>query len=167
MDKNKIIEYLMETSTNTNWAVLKGILGEGEWDILEKYIKKTPRNMNKKILETLLENTSDKDDTNLIIDGTYIFSYEGSQRPSCVTRIDNIPYFSNESIFISIDGATAVEIPRTAQTIYGITWGESDSGGYLYTTYPANVFYNTSNNSLSVHIANAGEHSIIITVAKQ
>lgn len=54
MDTNKIISYIMITPYNTNWSVLSTMLGEGDWSELKEYIKKTPKNMNKKILEALL-----------------------------------------------------------------------------------------------------------------
>lgn len=58
MDKDKIIEYIMTTPQNVNWAVLKSILGEGNWENLEKYVKHTPLNMNRMVLEGFFESGS-------------------------------------------------------------------------------------------------------------
>lgn len=59
MDKQKVIEYLMHTPYNTNLAVLKPMLGEGDWSRLLNYVRQTSYNMNRRVLEGLLNtNTS-------------------------------------------------------------------------------------------------------------
>jgi len=56
--KEKIIDYIMSTPHNTNWAVLLSMLGEGNWDELKKYVETTPYNMNRSILESFFEGSS-------------------------------------------------------------------------------------------------------------
>lgn len=76
-DKEKIINYIMNTPYNTNWAVLSSMLSEGDWSRLKQYIEITPKNMNKKVLESLLTITEPIDEnyrTVLYTDGTLIIN---------------------------------------------------------------------------------------------
>lgn len=58
METNQIIDHIMTTPSNTNRAVLKGMLGEGNWEALYAYIEKTSYNMNRKVLESFFGNAS-------------------------------------------------------------------------------------------------------------
>ena len=63
MDKQEVIDYLMYTPYNTNLAVLKSMLGEGDWDELLDYVKKTPHSVNRRVLSSLLSaNDGGEDD---------------------------------------------------------------------------------------------------------
>lgn len=57
-EKTQIINYIMSTSTNTNWNVLSSMLGEGNWDKLKKYVETTPWNMNRMVLESFFDDSS-------------------------------------------------------------------------------------------------------------
>lgn len=72
MNKQEIIDYLMHTPYNTNLAVLKSMLGDGDWSELLAYVKQTPYNVNRQILNSLLDGAQNTLET--IIDGTYNFS---------------------------------------------------------------------------------------------
>ena len=58
MEKEKIIEYIMNTPNNFNEAVLRGMVGDGldenQIKKLVKYCKTTPLNTNKAVLYSLL-----------------------------------------------------------------------------------------------------------------
>lgn len=58
MTKTQIIDHIMFTPHNTNRAVLKGILGDGNWEALYKYVATTSHNMNRKVLEALIGDSS-------------------------------------------------------------------------------------------------------------
>lgn len=60
MTKTEIINHIMQTPHNTNRAVLRGLLGDGNWETLYNYIKQTPYNMNRKVLESLINLESNK-----------------------------------------------------------------------------------------------------------
>ncbi len=53
MLKEEILDYIMNTPHNTNWAVLKTIVGDNEE--LYKYITETPYNMNRAVLSGILD----------------------------------------------------------------------------------------------------------------
>ena len=53
MLKKDILDYIMNTPHNTNWAVLKTIVGDNEE--LYKYITETPYNMNRAVLSGILD----------------------------------------------------------------------------------------------------------------
>lgn len=55
MDVNKIIEYIMTTPYNTNWAVLSSMLDDGDWSKLKEYVEKTPKNVNRNVLKYFFE----------------------------------------------------------------------------------------------------------------
>lgn len=57
-DINQIINYIMETPTNSNWNVLSTLLGDGDWSKLKAYVETTPKNMNRQVLKALLGNGS-------------------------------------------------------------------------------------------------------------
>jgi len=77
--KDKIIDYIMSTPSNTNWNVLSTMVGEGDWSKLKNYIETTPHNMNRMVLESFFdadteENTLTDENGNLLTDenGTVI-----------------------------------------------------------------------------------------------
>lgn len=53
MVKEDVLDYIMNTPYNTNWAVLKSLVGDSEE--LYKYITKTPYNMNRAVLSGILD----------------------------------------------------------------------------------------------------------------
>lgn len=53
-DINQIINYIMNTPTNSNWNVLSSLLGDGDWSRLKAYVETTPKNMNRQVLKVLL-----------------------------------------------------------------------------------------------------------------
>ena len=53
-DVNQIINYIMNTPTNSNWNVLSSLLGDGDWSKLKAYVETTPKNMNRQVLKVLL-----------------------------------------------------------------------------------------------------------------
>ena len=53
MLKEDVLDYIMNTPHNTNWAVLKTIVGDNEE--LYKYITETPYNMNRAVLSGILD----------------------------------------------------------------------------------------------------------------
>ena len=57
-DINQIIDYIMNTPTNSNWNVLSTLLGDGDWSRLKAYVETTPKNMNRQVLKALLGNGS-------------------------------------------------------------------------------------------------------------
>ena len=61
MNKEQIITYIITTPHNTNWNILFEMLGEGNWDVLYEYVNTTPSNMNRVILEQLLESGGESD----------------------------------------------------------------------------------------------------------
>lgn len=61
MDKEKVLDYLTYTPNNTNWAVLKGMVGDSEE--LRKYVTETPYNMNRAVVEGILDRIDDDGDT--------------------------------------------------------------------------------------------------------
>lgn len=87
-DKEKIINYIMNTPYNTNWAVLSSMLGEGDWSKLKQYIEITPKNMNKKVLESLLTITEPIEEvyrTVLYTDGTLIINESSRDEADNIT----------------------------------------------------------------------------------
>lgn len=54
MNKNDILDYVMNTPRNTNWNVLSSMLGDGDWSELKAYVETTPYNMNRMVLKALL-----------------------------------------------------------------------------------------------------------------
>lgn len=72
MLKEDVLDYIMNTPYNTNWAVLKTIVGDNEE--LYKYITETPYNTNRAVVSGIL----DRIDTNngiVIFDDTVDFIY--------------------------------------------------------------------------------------------
>lgn len=63
MDKDKIVTYLMNTPYNTNWAVLKGMLGEGDWSGFKKHIEKNLGSMNVGVVGSILGEGNKGDET--------------------------------------------------------------------------------------------------------
>ena len=61
MTKEEILDYLMHTPYNSNSAVLKSMLGEGNWSRLLKYVRETPYNMNRRVLESFFSDDSTGD----------------------------------------------------------------------------------------------------------
>lgn len=61
MNKEQIITYIMTTPHNTNWNLLFEMLGEGNWDVLYEYVNTTPSNMNRVVLEQLLDGGGESD----------------------------------------------------------------------------------------------------------
>ena len=57
-DINQIINYIMNTPTNSIWNVLSSLLGDGDWSRLKAYVETTPKNMNRQVLKALLGNGS-------------------------------------------------------------------------------------------------------------
>ena len=57
-DINQIINYIMNTPTNSNWNILSTLLGDGDWSRLKAYVETTPKNMNRQVLRALLGNGS-------------------------------------------------------------------------------------------------------------
>lgn len=53
MVKEDVLDYIMNTPYNTNWAVLKSLVGNSEE--LYKYIIETPYNMNRAVLSGILD----------------------------------------------------------------------------------------------------------------
>lgn len=53
MLKEDVLDYIMNTPHNTNWAVLKTIVGDNEE--LYKYITETPYNMNRAVVSGILD----------------------------------------------------------------------------------------------------------------
>ena len=53
MVKKNILDYIMNTPYNTNWAVLKSLVGDSKE--LYKYITETPYNMNRAVLSGILD----------------------------------------------------------------------------------------------------------------
>ena len=53
MLKKDVLDYIMNTPHNTNWAVLKTLVGDNEE--LYKYITETPYNMNRAVLSGILD----------------------------------------------------------------------------------------------------------------
>lgn len=53
MLKEDVLNYIMNTPHNTNWAVLKTLVGDDEE--LYKYITETPYNMNRAVLDGILD----------------------------------------------------------------------------------------------------------------
>lgn len=53
MLKEDVLDYIMNTPYNTNWAVLKTLVGDNEE--LYKYITETPYNMNRAVLSGILD----------------------------------------------------------------------------------------------------------------
>lgn len=56
--KEKIIDYIMSTPTNTNWNVLSSMLGDEDWSKLKAYVETTPWNMNRMVLESFFSDGS-------------------------------------------------------------------------------------------------------------
>ena len=53
MLKKDVLDYIMNTPHNTNWAVLKFLVGDSEE--LYKYITEIPYNMNRAVLSGILD----------------------------------------------------------------------------------------------------------------
>ena len=53
MNKQDILDYIMNTPYNTNWAVVKSIVGDNK--ALYDYITTTPYNMNRAVLNGILD----------------------------------------------------------------------------------------------------------------
>lgn len=108
-DKEKIINYIMNTPYNTNWGVLSTMLGEGDWSKLKQYIEITPKNMNKKVLESLLTITEPIDEdyrTVLYTDGTLIIN-ESSRNEAANVALHGQP--TNVYAPFDPNGATDAE----------------------------------------------------------
>ena len=108
-DKEKIINYIMNTPYNTNWAVLSSMLDEGDWSKLKQYIEITPKNMNKKVLESLLTIIEPIDEvyrTVLYTDGTLIIN-ESSRNEAANVALHGQP--ANIYDPFDLNGATNVD----------------------------------------------------------
>lgn len=90
MDKNDIIEYVMNTPHNTNWNVLSTVLGEGDWSKLKTYVEATPKNMNRKVLESLLDGGSESTNNKLVFNLTHSISgdYEHSNVQTVLEQME-------------------------------------------------------------------------------
>ena len=95
MTKTEIINFIMSTPINTNWAVLSSQLGEGDYSKLEKYVKLTPNNMNRMILEVLLG-------ADAIYDGTISVTGVDQETSLNYFFIDNL-FFTDEVIKVIFD----------------------------------------------------------------
>lgn len=60
MNTKEVLDYIMNTPYNTNWAVLRSIIGDNEE--LYKYITETPYNMNRAVLDGILDRIDNNED---------------------------------------------------------------------------------------------------------
>lgn len=161
MDKQEVIDYLMYTPYNTNLAVLKSMLGEGDWDELLDYVKKAPHSVNRRVLEGILG----ADDYIVLLDGTYEFEDDGGYG---VHEINLDKCYEPANVTVTVDGTT-VTLPKfeSAEVIPAMLYGEFGKNSIpVFTTYPVAVVFSTTHQGLvlSVDAPTAGSHTVKVTV---
>lgn len=163
MDTNKIIEYIMTTPHNTNWAVLSSMLDDGDWEEFRKYVMNTSGNMNRRVLESFVGKAVSSLIT--VLEGEYNFTTTTEIPGAFLTVIEEDEIlFNNDFIFLSLDGEDFIKIYRL--------YDEEDENVMIYTTsknYPQDLFESITlaikNNNIAIFLpstAGEGEHSIII-----
>lgn len=160
MNKQEVIDYLMYTPYNTNLAVLKSMLGDGNWDELLDYVKRTSYRINRRVLEGILG----ADDYIVLVDGTYTFEEDGDYGLYAVP-LDK--YYEPTNVIVTVDGIT-VTLPRAEMTgnWYGYgEFGENDIP--MFTTYLAAVVLVNYSEGVVVNVAVpiAGEHTVKVMVS--
>lgn len=112
--KEKIIDYIMSTPTNTNWNVLSSMLGDGDWTRLKAYVETTPHNMNRMVLKSLLD--SENISKSFMLSLSFNYDTEGAQ-PIYVTQMASTPISEDIMTFLQPNGSYSI----TANFASGLT----------------------------------------------
>ena len=166
MDKEKILDYIMETPGNTNWNVLSTMVEEGDWTELKAYVEQTSYNMNRQVLNNFFSAGESDDDGIVLLNGTYEFTkHSKADYALYLTNLERS--YSPESVTVTIDGKTVV-LPKTISQSGTIGYGEYDANSLpSFVTYPVAVLINSSRLQLVVTVPTAGEHTVKVTAPNE
>lgn len=129
MDVNKIIEYIMTTPYNTNWAVLSSMLDDGDWEEFRKYVMNTSGNMNRRVLESIIGIETGPSEQLEVI-------FEGTVTSGTITQLVGFNALNEDEYKITYDGVVYY-VEKTVEKTGVITknnygFGTSDSPEPFY-----------------------------------